>query len=1181
MKYLLSLTAVVLSLAAAAATECRFRHYTDANGLSSNTIQSIWQDGKGYVWIGTANGLDRFNSNDFVNFRARCDCGRQLENDCIYAICGENSTGRERIWAGTNDGIFIFDTFENGFERFPLASSDGELRNIAVYALLADASDCMWIATLGAGVFRYDTRSGRTEHFDSRSHPEAFPSDVVPSLLLDNGNHVWLACEQTVSRYNPESGTFSTFRVEDTRQRLAISRVSRLCLDSFGNIWIGGYDSEMFKFEVQQLAFTANRPAKSFGRVRSLIEHLPGVMLLGTDSGLVDFYVENREYRHLDDGTSGRNGRLTDKFVHSILKDRDGGIWIGTYFGGVNYLSPCGMLFSSLEGGEGCGHVISKFCEDADGNIWIGSDDCGLSLYDPRSGSYEKVEIDSAATELNIHALTVDEGCLWVGTYGSGLYRMNLRTCRVRHFTAQEQGLDNLDVYALHRDASHRLWIGTKAGICVYDDESDSISCACPLEYNGDVVDICEDLEGCVWFATMGNGLIRYSYRSDEFDRFPIGGERRCDYVSSLAMGATKLWIGTQGSGLYRYDISSGAVEREFADTGYADCSVFQIVQNGEELWLTTNHGLLQYNYGRRQLPVAYTSDDGLLANIFNFNSGFKSLSGHIYIGSNNGVNRFYPYDFVDLNRTAEPDVVFGDIKFFGRSTLSDDVAPPVDCLRRVEIRGSRVSFSLDFIALNYSSPLRTVYRYRLNNIDKEWITAGVNHRSGQQRVSYSNLSPGRYRFTVSASDDGEHFGRESSVDIVVTAPWWMSNLMRVIYAALFLFGAVAAVVRWRRRVAIEHSKELAAVASKNDCDVMRAKINFVVDAEEEVCEPLSLISAMASELSERGGLPVSLSEEVERIRRNCEVLASRVGRIFDVLASDTAVLAQLQNDVQSPVQSKIPPPSIRESGPWQDADNAAAGRVNVLFVDSNEEYLHFWVRNLSRSFAVQGAGGGVQALQLLHSNRFSAVVCGMMSKSDMDGIALSKAIKTDESYEDIPVILLSSDVSKQLRMRALHAGIDACLPKDVTMDYLSLQIRTLIEGQNRLRFKYSRNPYRRSGADDDTLRANDFMERLNRYVGDNLSDTDMTVDDIAAALRVSRTQLFQRIREIAGTTPNELVRSIRLKRAAELMADSSDLRVSEISYMVGFASVSYFAKCFRQRFGELPNQYMERCRRS
>ena len=143
-----------------------------------------------------------------------------------------------------------------------------------------------------------------------------------------------------------------------------------------------------------------------------MIEYTPGIIMLGTDHGLVNFNTKNRSFEHVDNGTTNRNGRLNDKFIHSILKDRDGGVWIGTYFGGINYLSPLSSLFTLIEAGEGCGHIISKFCEDPEGNIWIGSDDGGLSLYNPRTGSYTPVAVDPRDRALNIHALTMTaDGC--------------------------------------------------------------------------------------------------------------------------------------------------------------------------------------------------------------------------------------------------------------------------------------------------------------------------------------------------------------------------------------------------------------------------------------------------------------------------------------------------------------------------------------------------------------------------------------------------------------------------------------------------------------------------------------------------------------------------------------------------------------------------------------------------
>ena len=174
----------------------------------------------------------------------------------------------------------------------------------------------------------------------------------------------------------------------------------------------------------------------------------------------------------------------------------------------------------------------------------------------------------------------------------------------------------------------------------------------------------------------------------------------------------------------------------------------------------------------------SFTSDDGLLANIFNANSGIKSSTGHIYIGCNNGINKFYPYDFTRRENSAKLSVVFPDFKLFNRSVPVDGrlLSNTIDCQRSVRLRGRKMSFSLDFIALNFSSPLRTVYRYRLENFDDKWITTGLDEGAGVQHVSYTNLPPNRYRFVVSASTGGEQFGEEAVVEILVLPPWWMAR---------------------------------------------------------------------------------------------------------------------------------------------------------------------------------------------------------------------------------------------------------------------------------------------------------------------------------------------------------------------------------------------------------------------
>ena len=1336
--------AVVMCLALRAGNcmEHKFRYYTDNSGLSSNTIQCLYQDDKGYVWVGTADGLDRFNSYDFTNYRSDYRRRNTLENNCIYSLCGEGFPNGDRIWVGTSDGVYIFDSKDESFVHLPILGSDGrERRNLLVYSLAADVAGNMWIGTLGDGLYRYSLKSGTFEHYNAAKYPEAFSSDVIVKIVLDHDNNIWVASGggSLLSRYNPENNRFSTFRVEDTLTREPISRISTMCQDSFGDIWIAGYACELYKFELSRLTFTCNRPedGEAYGRVRSMIEYTPGIIMLGTDHGLVNFNTKNRSFEHVDNGTTNRNGRLNDKFIHSILKDRDGGVWIGTYFGGINYLSPLSSLFTLIEAGEGCGHIISKFCEDPEGNIWIGSDDGGLSLYNPRTGSYTPVAVDPRDRALNIHALTIDGGWLWVGTYGDGLYRIDLRTRQMKHFTQAGTGLDNLDVYSVFRDSRGQLWIGTKMGICRYDDVSQTITCAFGLGHNSDVVDICEDARGHLWFASLGKGLIRYGFDDGRFALCSHdSGGGLSDFVSCLAVEGDNLWIGTHGCGLCRYDIAADTLSREFDMLPYGNCAVFQIVQNGGELGLTTNRGLLKYSPGNGPQSIyKFTSDDGLLANIFNANSGIKSSTGHIYIGCNNGINKFYPYDFTRRENSAKLSVVFPDFKLFNRSVPVDGrlLSNTIDCQRSVRLRGRKMSFSLDFIALNFSSPLRTVYRYRLENFDDKWITTGLDEGAGVQHVSYTNLPPNRYRFVVSASTGGEQFGEEAVVEILVLPPWWMARAMVVAYGVLALLAVAGGGLWLRRRIGRAHREQIASITRKNKLDLLEAKVSLFTEVANEIRTPVALIAAPVEEIAKRAGDLPGLRDDVDIIRKNCERLRTLVDQILNLKSAEegehaascvpervdvrevlrtvvaavgdavprrgiavhlglpgealtaemccdhfSKIMGQILGNAYQFAESRIDVTlegpggevpgdvfrvRVRDDGagidraekarifePFYTSDKCVSGSglglglavakslatrmgavlgvesavgqwteftvtvplgaprpvpgsdgdsgvpagqpavaavqpevqkrlPDILLAEDNADFADFFVRHLSGSYTIHCVADGREALDLLRSRGIAAVVSDVAMKG-MDGVALCAAIRNDPALDHLPVVLVSVDSSSAAKVRALEAGADAYLEKPLSVDYLDRQIRALIDIRGRLRLKFSKMPYLVMDGDAASPSGNRFMAQVNQYVMDNISNSNLSVEDIAAAVNVSRTLFFSRIKSLTGTTPNEFLRSTRLRVAADLLSKPNDLRVTEICYMVGFTSTSYFAKCFHAQFGMLPTEFMEKYRR-
>ena len=298
------LSAIFLaSVQAGVCSKYSFRHYTDGDGLSSNTIQCLYQDAKGYIWVGTNDGLDRFNSHDFTNYRYDYRRPYTIANNSIYSICSETTSGTERIWVGTNDGLYIFDSHDETFDRLPLTVNGAEKNNVIVYTLCVDIGGNLWIGTLGAGLFRYGLKNGSLERYGVDNHPETFTSDLVSKVLLDYENNVWVASGSHIHKYRPETNGFSSFRVEDRVSGNVIGRIGTLCQDSFGDIWICGNDGELFKFDISGFTFTSYRPEYDFGRVRAVIEYAPGTIMMGTEKGLVGFNIKSRSFELLDDGT--------------------------------------------------------------------------------------------------------------------------------------------------------------------------------------------------------------------------------------------------------------------------------------------------------------------------------------------------------------------------------------------------------------------------------------------------------------------------------------------------------------------------------------------------------------------------------------------------------------------------------------------------------------------------------------------------------------------------------------------------------------------------------------------------------------------------------------------------------------------------------------------------------------
>lgn len=260
-----------------------------------------------------------------------------------------------------------------------------------------------------------------------------------------------------------------------------------------------------------------------------------------------------------------------------------------------------------------------------------------------------------------------------------------------------------------------------------------------------------------------------------------------------------------------------------------------------------------------------------------------------MYLGCNNGINRFYPYDFTRRENSARLTAVFPDFKLFNQRVPVDGnvLTNTIDCQRQVRLRGRKVSFGLDFIALNFSSPLRTVYRYRLENFDDRWITTNPDESSGVQHVSYTNLPPASYRFMVSASNNGEQFGEPAVVDITVLPPWWMSRGVIAVFAIVIVSAACGGAYLLRQRVVRAHREQIASITRKNQLDLLEAKVDFFAEVANEIRTPVALISAPVEEIAKQVRDSGKMQEDVGIIRKNCERLLLLVNQILSLKNSE------------------------------------------------------------------------------------------------------------------------------------------------------------------------------------------------------------------------------------------------------------------------------------------------------
>lgn len=369
----------------------RFRHYEVEDGLPSNTIRSLVQDSHGFMWFGTENGLSRFDGHTFKNFRTLLGDSTSLGNNYIYSLYEDSM---HTFWIGTNEGVYIYNFDFESFSYFSVKTNNEIAITCHITAIREDHQQNIWFATLTQGIFRYDPHQDRLFQYQlSGGNNDVQNANMALSLYIDHQNNVWTAPQRgsgVLNVYDRDSDKFIVFPFHINGLNTNDAGIYAIYEDSNLDFWIGTWSHGVCKLDrntKMARPFLVPGTPNGVSHIHEITEYQPGLLLVGSDDGLSIFNTKTYE-NELMTASEFKNSTLSDKFIYPIYTDKEGGLWVGTYYGGVNYAPPhrgtiIGYSHSDYKNSVG-GNIISCFAEDSSGNIWIGTDDGGLSLFDPQ-----------------------------------------------------------------------------------------------------------------------------------------------------------------------------------------------------------------------------------------------------------------------------------------------------------------------------------------------------------------------------------------------------------------------------------------------------------------------------------------------------------------------------------------------------------------------------------------------------------------------------------------------------------------------------------------------------------------------------------------------------------------------------------------------------------------------------
>lgn len=855
-----------------------------SKGLSQTDVKAIIQDSNGFMWFGTRNKLNRYDGKSFRIFNCY-DPVAEKQNNNISSLFEDKD---KRLWVGTDKGVFILSLQTGKFTYLGTKTAEGIAIIDWISDIKEDRNGNVWIVAPNQGLFCY-IRASETLKF------YAFGEDSIPdhgnsqSICIDQSNRIWIGTNgKGVYLYNENTDQFVQYLGDAQGNNTLAGENIYTMADDGEYLILGIHEGKLRKINKRKNIVTDVDAPEVHYKIIRCIAKLDDRLWIGTQAGI---YVINGdgETAHIH-GDPMCSYSLSDNQVNKIYRDREGGIWVGTNAGGINYLSSSVLNFTRhipLTRKETISSKrIREIIEDDNQRIWIGTEDAGVNIYSPAENTFRKLGRDvgdKLTSEQSLCLLPVD-GNIWVGLFKNGLDVISSKDYKVKHYSGQQLGLNESSIYALCEDKYGNIWLGNGWGI--YKGDRKTMEFVNMPEFGlCYIYDIMEDSHGNMWVATMGNGAFKYNLESQTVEHYTHDIRDEHSISSNSISSITEvsngdIWFATDRGGVCKYNSKDNNFQRLSQPEGLPDDSAYKITEDkGGNLWFGTNNGLIQMNPEDFSFSV-YSTDNGLPSNQFSYESAFASSSGELFLGTSEGLISFFP-DRINRNDFVPP-VYITYIRSNNESSPAalenGEYNKELLASSPVTLQYNQNNIELGFVALSYASPGANRYAYKMENLDKEW-----NYTKNNQSAIYANLPPGKYTFRVKACNNDNLWNEEgASIEIVILPPWWRTWIAYVCYilvAAVVVFGISRYYIYVSKR---KNQEKLRLFESEKERELYRSKIDFFTHVAHEIRTPLTLINGPLEVLGEMDIKDTEIKKNIEHMQRNVLQLLTLINQILD-----------------------------------------------------------------------------------------------------------------------------------------------------------------------------------------------------------------------------------------------------------------------------------------------------------